>query len=80
MPFFFFLFFLCEFHLQWGNGHTGGILGYSKRIGLLTIWSVSTELGVILYSISYILISIAIIFKYYFIFERIFYNADIQKN
>lgn len=79
MPFLYFLFFMCEFHLQWGNGHTGGILGYSKRIGLFTQWNISIKMGAVFYSISYILISIAIIFKYYFVFEKICYNADFPK-
>lgn len=66
MPFLFFLFFLCNFHLQWGNGHTLGILGYNTQLGLFTLLNISRKVGAIFYITSYILINIAFIFKFYF--------------
>lgn len=70
MPFLFFLFFLCNFHLQWGNGHTLGILGYNTQLGLFTLLNISTKMGKIFYIISYILINIAFIFKFYFVIPK----------
>ncbi len=67
-PFIHFMFYVCHFNVSYGYGNTLGILGYSKIIGLFSVFKIKYNFAFILlilvYAIMIVIVALKIKYRY----------------
>lgn len=78
-PSVFSVFFIFKNHIDFGYGHTYGILGYNKQLGFLSMINMTRTTAFILLSVLYIIINMLFIYKFFVLIEKICNNIYIAK-
>lgn len=79
LPYLYLMFFVISNYVSFGYGNTLGILGYNKKIGLLSIINISRNLAFVLLCFTYLLIGIIFSFNYIFLKAKYRLNVTIYK-
>lgn len=69
-PFVHFMFYVCHFNVSYGYGNTLGILGYSKIIGLFSVFKIKYNFAFILLILVYTIMFLIVALKIKYIYKK----------